>query len=102
MLRRVYALAYAPQDRAVERFVEWRLRDAATAARLAYHDSATVSVLSNLGMSPQLLVLGICLVFGQPLVFVWIVIAELGVLAALALRRELLLRGFAHQPEEAL
>jgi archaetidylinositol phosphate synthase len=102
LLRRVYALAYAPQDRLVERFVEWRLRDAPAEARLAYHDRATVSVLANMGMSPQLLVLGICLVLGQPLVFVWIVVAELGVVAALALRRELLLRGFAHQPEEAL
>ena len=84
LLRRVYAFAYAPQDRLVERFVEWRLRDAPAEARLAYHDSATVSVLANMGMSPQLLVLGVCLLFGQPLVFVWIVIAELGVVAALA------------------
>ena len=102
LLRRVYAIAYAPQDRLVERFVERRLRDAPAEARLAYHDRFTVAVLANLGMSPQLLVLGVCLVLGHPLWYVWILIAELGVVAALALRRELRLRTFVHRPEEAL
>ncbi|HVM57347.1 MAG TPA: CDP-alcohol phosphatidyltransferase family protein [Gaiellaceae bacterium] len=102
VLRRVYELVYAPQDRLVERFVARRLRGAPAEARLAYHDRATVSILANLGMSTQLAVLGICLVAGRPLAFVWIVLAELGLVAALACRRELLLRGVVHLPEEAL
>ncbi|HYA09436.1 MAG TPA: CDP-alcohol phosphatidyltransferase family protein [Gaiellaceae bacterium] len=102
VLRRLYELVYAPQDRLVERFAERRLRGAPAQARLAYHDAATVSVLANLGMSTQLAVFGLCLAAGRPLAFVWIVLAELGLVAALALRRELLLRGVVHRPEEAL
>jgi phosphatidylglycerophosphate synthase len=101
VLGRVYALLYAPGDRLVERFVEWRLRDAIPEARAAYHDRFTVSVLANLGMSPQLLVFGVCIGLGRPLVFVWLTVAELGLVALLALRRELFLRGFIVQ-EEAL
>jgi archaetidylinositol phosphate synthase len=102
VLGRVYGLVYGPQDRLVERFVEWRLRDALPEARAAYHDRLTVSVLANLGMSPQLLVFGVCVAFGRPLVYVWLTVLELGLVAVLALRRELLLRGFASIQEEAL
>lgn len=102
LLRRVYGLVYAPQDRLVERFVERRLHDAMPEERLAYHDRATVSVLANLGMSTQLAAFGICVALGRPLVFVGLVVAELGVVAVLAIRREHLLRGFARLPEEAL
>lgn len=101
-VRRVYALLYGPQDRLVERFVGWRLRDALPEARAAYHDRLTVSVLANLGMSPQLLAFGVCIALGHPTAFAWITVVELGVVAVLALRRELLLRGFAHLQEEAL
>ncbi len=93
VLRRVYALLYAPQDRLVERFVEWRLRGRSEAERRAYHDRRTVAVLANLGMSPQLLVFGALLAAGRPLAFVWTALAELVLVAALALRREMLLRG---------
>lgn len=92
-LRRVYAAVYGPQDRLVERFVAWRLHGRSEAERLAYHDRATVAVLANLGMSPQLLVFGALLAAGRPLVFVWVVLAELALVAALALRREALLHG---------
>ena len=101
-LRRMYELVYAPQDRLVERFAERRLREAPAEARLAYHDRATVSVLANLGMSTQLAVFGVCIAAGRPLAFVWIVLAELGFVAVLVLRRELLLRGAVHRPEGAL
>jgi len=100
--RRVYELVYAPQDRFVERFAERRLRGAPPEARLGYHDRATVSVLANLGMSTQLAVFGVCIAAGRPLAFVWIVLAELGLVVALVLRRELLLRGVVHLQEEAL
>src|SRR5205085_8780148 len=38
VFRRIYELVYAPQDRAIERFVDWRLRSATPAQRAAYHD----------------------------------------------------------------
>jgi phosphatidylglycerophosphate synthase len=102
LLRRLYGLVYAPQDRLVERFVERRLRDAPLEARLAYHDRATVSVMANMGMSTQLAALGLCVALGRPTAFVWLVLGELGVVAVLAVRRELLLRDLVRQPEEAL
>jgi hypothetical protein len=98
----VYAALYAPQDRLVEGFVERRLRGASARGRLAYHDRATVLVLANLGMSTQLAVFGACLVAGRPLAYAWICLAELAVVAVLALRRELLVRTVPPLKEEAL
>ena len=69
-------------------------------ARLAYHDRATVSILANLGMSTQLAVFGLCIALGRPLAFAWIALAELGLVALLALRRELLIRTIPHLKEE--
>ena len=88
LLQDVYAVSYGWQDRLVERFVEWRLRDAAEETRVAYHDRFTVAVLANLGMTPQLAAFGICIAAGYPLVFVWVVLAELVLVALLAVRRE--------------
>ena len=102
LLRRLYGLVYAPQDRLVERFVAWRLRDAMPEARLAYHDRVTVWVLANMGMTPQLAAFGICVGLGRPLAFVWLTVGELAVVGVLALRRELVLRGFGSLQEEAL
>ncbi|MBV8562517.1 MAG: CDP-alcohol phosphatidyltransferase family protein [Actinobacteria bacterium] len=99
-LRRVYALLYAPQDRLVERYAEWRLRGRSEAERAAWHDRGTVAVLANLGMSPQLLVLGALTAAGHPLVYVWVVLAQLGLVAALALRREALVRGSFTREQE--
>ncbi|MBI4172410.1 MAG: CDP-alcohol phosphatidyltransferase family protein [Actinobacteria bacterium] len=89
-LERVYAVVYAPQDRLVEAFVEWRLRrlNADGSARLAYHDSWTVSVVANLGLSTQLAVLGLCLALGRPTAYLWIVMGCGVALVPLALRRE--------------
>jgi archaetidylinositol phosphate synthase len=95
LLRRLYVLLYAPQDRLVEWFVARRLRDASPQARRAYHDRATVSVLANLGMSTQLLVLGICVALGRPAAFAWVGLAELVLLLWLGVRRELALRTVA-------
>ena len=89
LLRRLYLLLYAPQDRLVERFVARRLRGASPQTRLAYHDRATVSVLANLGMSTQLLVFGICAALGRPGAFAWIALGELALVLCLVLRREL-------------
>jgi len=102
LLRGLYLALYAPQDRLVERFVEWRLRDAGPQARLLYHDCGTVAVLAQLGMSSQLAAFGLCLVLGDPLAFLWLALAELAVVALLALRRELLMRTVPNLKEEAL
>jgi archaetidylinositol phosphate synthase len=100
LLRGLYLLLYAPQDRLVERFVAGRLRGAGPQARLTYHDRETVSVLANLGMSTQLAVFGLCIALGRPIAFAWIALAELGLVALLALRRELLIRAVPHLKEE--
>ena len=92
LLRGLYLLLYAPQDRLVERFVDRRLRAASPQARLAYHDRGTVSVLANLGMSTQLLAFGVCLALGRPIAFAWLALGEVMLVLALALRRELAIR----------
>ena len=102
LLRGVYVLLYAPQDRLVERFVARRLRDASPQSRCAYHDRATVAVLANLGMSTQLLAFGLCIALGRPAAFAWVALAELALVAALALRRELRIRTVPRFEEEAL
>jgi len=102
LLRDLYLLLYTPQDRLVERFVARRLRTASPQARLAYHDPATMAVLANLGMSTQLFVFGLCVAAGRPALFASIAIAEIAVVAVLALRRELLIRTVPGVEEEAL
>jgi archaetidylinositol phosphate synthase len=102
LLRGLYVLVYAPQDRLVERFFARRLRDAGPQARLAYHDRDTVVVLTNLGMSTQLLAFGMCIALGRPAVFAWIAIAELVLVAILMLRRELAIRSVPQLKEESL
>ena len=102
LLRGLYLLLYAPQDRLVERFVAHRLRAAGRQARLAYHDRATVLVLANLGMSTQLLVFGFCVAFGRPATFAWVALAELVLVLSLALRRELAIRSVPQLKEESL
>ena len=92
LLRGLYLLLYAPQDRLVERVVARRLRGASPQARLAYHDRTTVTVLANLGMSTQLLAFGICLALGRPDAFAWIALGELALVLCLALRREFAIR----------
>jgi hypothetical protein len=89
-LQRAYAVAYGWQDVLADRFVERRLRDASEERRAAYHDRTTISVLANLGMTPQLAAFGICIAAGHPLAFVWVLVGEVALVAALVLRRETL------------
>lgn len=98
VLRRVYAIVYAPQDRLVEGALERRLRGRTRAERLAYHDVASVSLLANLGMSTQLTAFAALTAAGRPAAFVWLAVGELGIVAWLALRREARLRGFGPVP----
>jgi phosphatidylglycerophosphate synthase len=93
-LARVYDLVYAPQDRLVERLVETRLRKsgAGPAERLRYHDAPTLTVVANFGLSTQLAALGVCLIAGRPVVYLWIPIACGLALVPLELRRRYLVR----------
>ncbi len=55
-------------------------------------NSATVTVLANLGLSSQLAVVGLCLAFGRPEAYTLFAVACLALLIPLAVRRDLLLR----------
>ncbi len=91
VLARIYDVVYAPQDRLVEWAVERRLRrlGAGPAARLAYHDRATLAVVANFGLSTQLAALGACLAAGHPGAYLWVVLACGASLVPLELRRSL-------------
>ena len=104
VLARIYALAYAPHDRLLERFAEWRLArlEADRSARLAYHDRSTLAVVAQLGLSTQLAALGACLVLDRPQAYLWIVLGCGALLVPLALRRERLARSEAPSPELVL
>jgi phosphatidylglycerophosphate synthase len=88
VLGRLYGILYGWQDRLIERFVERRLRGTDEAAREAYHDSRTIAILSNLGMSTQLALLGLCVALGHPLVFTALALAGVTLVAGLFIRRE--------------
>lgn len=98
ILERIYGVVYAPQDRIVERFTEWRLRriGADAAARLAYHDRATVAVVANFGLTTQLAAIGLCLGLGSAEAAFWPAIGCAGALVPLAIRRELAARRARH------
>jgi hypothetical protein len=71
VLGRVYGVLYGWQDRLADRILgnrsiqQWQ-----------------VGVLANLGMSTQLAAFGICMAVGHPLAFVWVLVAEALVVAA--------------------
>lgn len=96
-LSRFYRALYAPQDRLIRAVsagrLAWILRseadpDRRSTATFAYHDRLVVTVLANLGLSTQLVVLGICLVLGMPALYLWLVLASFALLPFLQLRRE--------------
>jgi archaetidylinositol phosphate synthase len=80
ILRGVYRIVYAPQDRLAEWLVARRPWLAAP---------ASVTVLANLGMSSQLAAFGVFLAIGHPLAFAWVALAEVAVIAAAALPQRL-------------
>ena len=97
ILERVYAAFFARQDRLFQAIWTSRLErllapsansDARARATLAFHDGGTLAVHSNLGLSTQLFVLGICLALGVPAVYLWLTLGSLVLLPALELRRE--------------
>lgn len=94
LLARLYGIVYDPVDRLLDWFMAWRLRPAGAdpAARRAYHDAATVTVLANLGLSSQLAVFGLCLAAGRPEAYTLFVVTCLVLLVPLAVRRDIRLR----------
>jgi phosphatidylglycerophosphate synthase len=78
VLRRVYGLVYAPQD---------RLAEALVARRPAFTSPLAVSTLANLGMSTQLAAFGLLMALGHPLAFAWLALAQVAVIALTLLRR---------------
>lgn len=97
LLARIYRLVFAPQDRALQA-VSTRRLDRALAcvpdrprrerATLAYYDDATAMILANLGLSTQHAILGLCLVLGAPVVYLWLVLGFAALLPLLQARRE--------------
>jgi archaetidylinositol phosphate synthase len=73
MLGRIYGLVYGWQDRLADRFLRGR------------SDLFRVGALAQLGMSSQLAVFGVCIAVGSPLVYVWILLAQLVFVAGLCL-----------------
>jgi archaetidylinositol phosphate synthase len=71
ILRRIYSVLYAPQD---------RLAEALVARRPALTGSSAVSLLANLGMSTQLAAFGLVMALGHPLAFAWLVLGEAAVM----------------------
>jgi phosphatidylglycerophosphate synthase len=76
VLRRVYSVVYAPQD---------RLAEALVARRPTLTRPTAVSLLANLGMSTQLAAFGLLMALGHPLAFAWLAIGEVAVIALVLL-----------------
>lgn len=100
-LERFYRVVYAPQDRILRGVSERRLErildgEGDTGRRrdatLAYYDRTTMTILANLGLSTQLVVLGACLALAAPLLYLWLVLGSVLLLPLLQLRRERLAR----------
>ncbi len=98
VLREIYRVVFAPQDRLLRSFSARRLermlagQPRSDAVTLAYNDRLTVTLLANLGLSTQLAVLGLVLVLDSPAVYLWLSLASFALLPVLQLRREHLAR----------
>lgn len=89
----LYGTLFAPQDRAVRAISRRRFERAVgvaapTEAQRAYFDPLTLAVLANLGLTTQLLLLGVCLVLGVPALYLWLTASSVIALVPLQLRRE--------------
>lgn len=97
LARSAYEAVFAPQDRLLARFDHRRLnaslRDVDNPmtrkhAEAAYADPPMLTVLANLGLATQFLVLAVCLLVGAPEIYLWLALAGGAVLPVLQLRRE--------------
>jgi archaetidylinositol phosphate synthase len=100
-LAALYAGVFAPQDRILQRIARRRLgrlteavgdSDAGGRVAHAYDENVMVAVLANLGLSTQLTVLGVCLVAGAPMFYLWLVVSCAALVPVLQVRREIAAR----------
>jgi len=100
-LASLYAAVFAPHDRLLQGIARWRRGrltevvgdpEAGRRATHAYEEDGMVAVLANLGLSTQLTVLGICLVAGAPMLYLWLVLICAALVPVLQLRREIAAR----------
>ena len=82
VLASLYAAVFAPLDRAVRSVSARRFQ-----GRVRY-DRFTVTFLANLGLTTQLVVLGLCLLLGAASAYPWFCLACLASLVPLQLRAE--------------
>lgn len=91
LLRGVYAVLLGTQDRGIEALDRAAFRriagvpeeEAALDARLAWSDLFSTASIVNLGLSTQLVALGVCAVIGAPFAYVWLVFAQVAYVAAI-------------------
>jgi archaetidylinositol phosphate synthase len=97
LLRGFYYLFFWPQDQLLRSISFGRFNrichhvsdsNLRQQARLAYWDGEMHAVVANFGLSSQMGLLGLCLVFGQPLAFVWLQLLQLAIIVWLQQRAE--------------
>jgi phosphatidylglycerophosphate synthase len=81
-LAATYAALLGPLDRLARAVVRRRLPSGTS------YDAFTVTALANMGLTTQLVVLGVCLALDAPAVYLWICLACLVALVPLQLRAE--------------
>lgn len=95
LVRGIYRAVLAPQDRVVAKVDDalfaWARREGrrepTPEARRAWSDLFSTASVVDLGLSTQLLVLGLALVAGRPFAYVWIVFAQAAYLVCVQLLR---------------
>ena len=91
--RGLYQRLFAPQDALIDHLDDALLtrltggRTPNPQARLAWNDLFSTATLVNLGLSTQLVLLGLCLILAQPFWYVYAVYAQLAYVAATQLLR---------------
>ena len=78
LLRRIYGVVYAPQDRLAESLV---------ARRPVLASPRSVALFANLGMSTQLAAFGLLLALGHPLAYAWLALVQVALIGLALLPR---------------
>lgn len=108
LFKGLYDALLAPQDRLIEglerrrfaRLVGLPYASAPLELRLAWADLFSTASLVNLGLSTQMLVLGLCLALGRPFWYVWSIFAEALYLLGVQLLRGLRFRRYLRRMDE--
>ena len=109
-LERIYAWVFGPQDRLIRSISARRLERTLGAepeparrreATLAYYDRLAATLLANLGLSTQFVVLGACLVAQAPALYLWFVLVSTLLLLPLQAYRERRARRVLSRPYDA-